>query len=482
MGDQKFTYPEPLWAGTEHSLQIAMEAHASMMAGLFSAQQPDEDEEEPPYNFSMQGNVGIVTVRGPLVNRDSYWNRYAGVTSYADVRRAMIYAANKPEAKAILLDIDSGGGAVSGVADAGNLIKQVATVKNVYAFSDGTMASAAYWLGSSATKVYASKTSLMGSIGVIATHTEYSKALKAAGIGVTVIRAGEFKALGHPAEPLSDKALAIIQGQLNDAYKVFAEHVVEARGTTMAHFEATMGQGREFFGAAAVDAGLADGLTTFDGLISKIEANLLDSEAGSHNNLSNFQKRNVMPRDALTQQQLAAIAAGAPAAAAASAPAAAPAADKPAADTSTETTEIPEAVAAAVKPSAEAAGADQVVAYLQGQVKDKDAQLLAQAVELKGAKDKVTSMEATHGELVKIAAQSLSNMRIALGGSAVDAGAMTAEQLLAEHAGAAKTFGEKFKAGGVAAASNTEAEAAAKPALDANYLLRVQATLGQPKK
>jgi nicotinate-nucleotide pyrophosphorylase len=69
--------------------------------------------------------------------------------------------------------IDSGGGAVSGVADAGNLIKLIdQSVKPIYSFTDGAMCSAAYWLGCSAREVYSSNVSTVGSIGVIATHME----------------------------------------------------------------------------------------------------------------------------------------------------------------------------------------------------------------------------------------------------------------------------------------------------------------------
>lgn len=86
-------------------------------------------------------------------------------------------------------------------------------------------------------------------------------------------------------------------------------------------------------------------------------------------------------------------------------------------------------------------------------------------------------MEATHAALVAIAAQSLSNMRVALGGSAVDAGSMSAEQLLSAHSATLATFKEKFRAGGVAATTPAEQtnDSTETPAA-AHWQARVKAT------
>lgn len=450
---RKFTFPESMWAGNEHSLTLATEAHDMMMAGMFDAREAPPPV-EAPYAFDLQGNVGVVSVKGPLVNNDDPYNRYRGVTSYADVRRAMVYAAQHADVQAILLDINSGGGAVSGCADCGALIASIdSSVKPVYAYTDSVMASAAYWLGSSARKVYVSQTAMTGSIGVISTHMEYSKMLKEAGVGVTVMRAGEYKALANSLEPLTDVAKMQIQDQLNAAYGIFIGHVAEARGTTVAIADKTMGQGREFFGAAAVEAGLADGVKTFDAVVSFISKKGIDTSRKKDTMAGNYPQGSTMPRQALTEQAIAAMAAGAPldeaaAAAAAEAAAAQATADAAAAQAATE-------AAAAAQAATEAAAAEPantaLVSYLQGQVKDKDAELLAQSIELKGLKDKLAGMEASHQGLMKIAAQSVSNMKIGLGQAKGDFSALSPELLLAEHSATSEAFTNAFKVGGVAA-------------------------------
>lgn len=92
-----------------------------------------------------------------------------------------------------------------------------------------------------------------------------------------------------------------------------------------------------------------------------------------------------------------------------------------------------------------------VTEYLQAQVKEKDAALIAAGVEVAALTKQLDDMQASHEGLVAIAAKSLSNMQVALGGSKVDATNMSAVQVLAEHKRVSSLFAEKFKAGGVAA-------------------------------
>ena len=462
----KNTFPEVLWAGTEHSLALAMEAHDRMMAGAFS-DDDEEDDDEVPFNYSVQGEVGVIAIKGSLTNRDSWYNRYIGVTSYGDIRNALTYAAGQPGIKAILLDIDSGGGAVNGVADASSLIQLIdKNVKPIYAFTDGTMCSAAYWLGCSARETYSSNVSTVGSIGVIATHMEYSKALKEAGVGVTVIRAGEFKALANSVEPLSDKAKTQLQTQLNSAYQVFLEHVADCRNTTVNLCDANMAQGREFFGKDALAAGLVDGIESFDSVMTKISVKLLDNEKYSNNNLGNYQRGIDMGKKALTETDIAALAAGVDIEASAE-PEATPVAEEivePAAETPVVTETENE----------KHEGNASVVSFLQAQVKDKDAEILNLSVELKGIKDKVASMEATHTGLTDVVRKAVSGMKVRMGASNVDLSAASAQELLADYAATADAFVKTFKAGGVAAVDAASAENQS-PQISPRHMARVNA-------
>jgi signal peptide peptidase SppA len=476
-----------IWAGDEVSLmrhiqRLAMNAER-MQAGIY----PDMsgDGEPKPYLLDIQGNVAVITIHGPTSNESSYWDSYDKAATYPAIREALLAAANDDQVDNIILDINSGGGAVSGVADVASLVRQVNdNYKTVTAFTDGNMMSAAYWIGSSADKVYASQIAGTGSIGVIATHMDLSKMMEQQGIKPTVMRAGKYKALANPMEPLTEAAKQQMQDGLDAVYGTFVQHVADMRGVDYKTADDTMAQGRVFYGDAGVKAGLVDGITTFDGLMSKLPVDV--SQSVSHNPL-NITQGNTMKK-ALSPQSLAALASGlaladpaataaadaaAVAAAAAAAAGGAPAAGTtpPAAGATGEATPATGTVAETGTPALAAgtpAGgvpatpAADLTVYLQSQIKERDAALLAANVELASMKQRTVEFETTMKPLMAIAAKSANNMRIALGGSALDMSGMSASQVCADHDAVATQFTTKFVAGGIAAVDASESKPNAK--------------------
>lgn len=498
------------WAGTETALAayigMLVRDEERVQAGVTYAS--SKAEKALPYLLSLEGNIGIVAIKGPMTNRTSYWDDMDKRATYSAIREAVVQAAIDPDVDQIILDIDSGGGSVAGVADVGTLIRNIHTyVKPVTAFTDGNMMSAAYWLGAAAGKVYASKVAGVGSIGVIAMHTEMSKMLADMGIAVTVMRAGKFKALANSAEPLTDAAKAQMQAALDSTYGVFVQHVADMRGVTYNKADTTMAQGREFYGEAALSAGLVDGIETFDSLMSKLS---VDKQQGISHNPQKISTGNTMTttKKALTAQDIAALASGviptaatapvtpvasneapvagtpeAEAAAAAAAAAAAPAAGTPeAAAAAAAAAAAPAAAAPVATPAATAPVAADVVSFLQAQVKEKDAALLAANIEVSGLKARVTDFEASLSGLLAIAAKSTNNMRIALGGSAVDMSKQTATQVLADHAAQAEAFGKKFVAGGIAAVDASQAKKDEAAPVDALTRARLAAASPSTRK
>jgi len=453
------------WAGTESSY-IAYLADLKTVATI-EPQAPTPSE--TPRLLSKQGDVAIINIHGRLTNTEAWYSALLGDSSYPAIREALVHAAQDPSVKAIALDIKSGGGMVSGVQDTADLVTRIDTgVKPVYAYSDGTIASAAYWLGSSARSLEIGATTDIGSIGVLAVHQENSRMMEEAGVKTTVIRSGKWKALGHSAEPLSDEGKATIQAQVNQLNELFVAHVAQARKTSPAVVEATYGQGRMFIGKAGVDVGLADGVSSFDAFMSNIRG-AIDKSKKSDHSPQNYFKGNQL-KHALTDQQIAAMASGA----------AASADPAPVAATPTPTPE-PEPVAAATptpEPTASTptATAPDVVALLQSQLAAAQAQVVALSVDLQTTKAASTAEAKQADAMRPIVRAAVSNLRIALGGTAAGVEAMTDDLLLAEHANLAAQFQGKFKAGGVAAVSSSASQESQVVALDPLRQARLAAT------
>lgn len=471
-------HQENVWAGTEASLKAALEAEEGATQRLAAGNYTQEQEQELPRLLEISDGVAVISIKGSLNNDEGWINEVFGMTGYPEIRDALVTAANDPEVKQILLDIDSGGGAVSGVSDTANLIRMVNDqVKPVSTFSDGTMASAAYWLGCAAGSVSAGKTAVVGSIGVISTHMERSQALKEAGIGVTVIRAGKFKALANSVEPLSAAGKAQIQQVVDAAYGIFVDHVANMRGQTYDYTDQTMAQGQEFVGEAGVKAGLIDSIKNFDQVMGELKTKAIDS---SNNFMDNRGKPKVpltgaggttlsgeadmKIKQALTEANIAALASGAsalnagdvevptPEAVAADAALVAEAEQSKADKIEVKLVVDAEAAKEVIDAAIEKVDASTAtVQLLNSQLVAKDEALLQAGIKISKLEDQIATTSASAEPLREIACKSLNNMRVALNMAAVDMSAMSGVQIVAEHAALSDQFAAQYKVGGIAA-------------------------------
>lgn len=206
---------------------------------------------------SMQVIDGIahIPIGGVIGYKLSGFAKYAGAVDTLDVIRDIEEAEADKEVKSVLFDIDSPGGTVAGTHDLGERIQ--AMKKPTAAFTDGMMASAAYWIGSSARKVYATRGAELGSIGVYLPVYDYSRRYEQAGVKVELIKAGKLKGIGFPGTQLSEEGRAHLQERVTGIYNEFKGHVSKRRGGKVA--DETM-QGQTFNAKEAGDRFLVDSI------------------------------------------------------------------------------------------------------------------------------------------------------------------------------------------------------------------------------
>ena len=222
--------------------------------------------ERKPYQ--VHNGVAIVELNGVLAKRANLFMQVSGGTSMQIAGNELRAAAADPEVQSIVLHIDSPGGTVDGTMELAGIVREVNAAKPIVALADGLMASAAYWVGSAASAVYiSSDTTHVGSIGVVATHTDYSKREDMIGIKTTEITAGKYKRIASDTQPLSDEGRDYIQAQVDTLYSIFVEAVASNRGASVESVLSNMADGRMFIGQEAVKAGLVDGVSTLDALV-----------------------------------------------------------------------------------------------------------------------------------------------------------------------------------------------------------------------
>lgn len=210
--------------------------------------------------------VAVLPIVGTLVQRADWLDAMSGMIGYGHIERMFAAALDDPSVKEIILEIDSPGGEVAGAFDMADRLFEARGEKPIKAIATELAASAAYLIASAADEIVAPRTGSVGSIGVVATHVDYSKALDKRGIAVTFIYAGEKKVEGNPFQPLPESVRAEWQAEINEVYQLFVETVARNRGLSADWVQKT--EAAMFMGRHAVDVGLANRVNTFDNELS----------------------------------------------------------------------------------------------------------------------------------------------------------------------------------------------------------------------
>jgi signal peptide peptidase SppA len=234
----------------------ALPARASLF-GNDLAQRHQRNGNQP---FAIIDGIAVIEIAGTLVHRGAWIGQSSGVTSYEGIAAQLQAALGDPAVRGIALDIDSFGGEVAGAFDMADHIRAVGAQKPVHAFIAEHALSAGYVLASQADRIVLPRTGGVGSIGVVALHTDMSGALEQKGIAVTLIHAGAHKIDANPYQPLPDAVQDQMQRELEVVRFLFAETVAAGRGDRLTHAAALASEAAVFRGADAIAAGLADDL------------------------------------------------------------------------------------------------------------------------------------------------------------------------------------------------------------------------------
>jgi signal peptide peptidase SppA len=223
---------------------------------------------QPPLN--VENGVAVISLEGVLAKRMNLFTQISGGTSTQIAGQQFAQALADPQVTAIVLSVDSPGGTVDGTQALADQIFAARGAKPIVAACDGLCASAAYWIASAADQVFiAGDTCAVGSIGVIATHTDSSAADAMRGQTKTVVRSAALKAVPDDSK-LTETGLGVLQSMVNKTHGVFAATVGRNRDLSGAALDA-VSTGAIFLGGDAVANGLVDGMQTLDQTVAKLQ-------------------------------------------------------------------------------------------------------------------------------------------------------------------------------------------------------------------
>lgn len=257
------------WAMEEGALRQVMEIAARetqitpQMLEAYRGQELERSE-----RATRRGNVAVIDVAGPLFKRANLMTTFCGATAYETLRRDLQAAMDNASIRSILLNIHSPGGEAAGVAELATAINEVRGKKPIVTYAGDQAASAAFWLGTASDEFIIGPTAALGSMGVVAGYRDTSAQDAARGIKTIefVSSQSPYKRVDINTQEGRDR----VQARVDAMAAVFVETVAKYRGVSVEHALEHFGQGDVLIGKAAVDAGMADGVATFEQVLASL--------------------------------------------------------------------------------------------------------------------------------------------------------------------------------------------------------------------
>ncbi|MCC6807401.1 MAG: signal peptide peptidase SppA [Deltaproteobacteria bacterium] len=207
------------------------------------------------YRASSNAGIGVIEIKGPINDskRELRWIRGF---------------SEEPTIKAILVRIDSPGGAVAPSQEIFSELKKLSATKPVVASMGSVAASGGYYIALGANKIVANPGTITGSIGVIMQTVDASQLLALTKLDWQTYKSGEYKDMGSPLRQPTDNDKKLFAAMIKSVYEQFVRAIVESRKLEDAAVRA-VADGRVLTGEQALETKLVDELGSFQGAVDR---------------------------------------------------------------------------------------------------------------------------------------------------------------------------------------------------------------------
>ncbi len=187
-----------------------------------------------------------------------------------DIVRQLSKYRRDDDIKAILLRINSPGGAVAPSQEIYDEVLRVrADKKKIYASMGSLAASGGYYIAVAADRIFANPGTLTGSIGVIMAFGNAEKLMEKIGIEPQVVKSGKYKDVGSPARKMTAEERIYLQRVVNDVHQQFIDAVAKGRNITIKEAR-KLADGRVFTGRQALKLKMVDEMGGLEDVIVKL--------------------------------------------------------------------------------------------------------------------------------------------------------------------------------------------------------------------
>lgn len=214
-------------------------------------------------------SVAVIPLIGLLEPNLGFFSFLGIGTSVRAFIQQLTQATADSGINAIVVLTDSPGGLVSMIPEAAQAMRQARARKPVIAAVAGLAASAGYWIAANATKIRATPSARIGSIGVYTQRTSIVRALAESGIDVDTISAGRFKTEGLLETAMTDEERRAKQATIDGTYAEFVNDVALGRTVPASRVLSGFGEGRVVSAKQAVIEGMIDDVQLVDTTIAR---------------------------------------------------------------------------------------------------------------------------------------------------------------------------------------------------------------------
>jgi len=212
------------------------------------------------FTYSITPKIAVIPIDGTIVTGSSSNKNQIGSR---DIIKILYELENDNTVKGIILDINSPGGSPVASEEISNAIIKLQNKKPVYSVINDIGASGAFWISTTTNKTYASKMSLVGSIGVTSAGLGFEELIEEYNITYRRQVAGKYKDMGTPFREPTNEEKTMLQEILDEIHLEFINHVAESRNLTVEEVT-KYANGEIFLGSRALEIGFIDEIGNYD--------------------------------------------------------------------------------------------------------------------------------------------------------------------------------------------------------------------------
>jgi protease-4 len=207
-------------------------------------------------SISFKGEkVGIIKIEGVIFDSDQ-------------ILRQLEEFENSNSVKAIVLRINSPGGAVAPSQEIYKEIKRIKEKKKIVTSMGSVAASGGYYIACATDEIFANPGTITGSIGVVMEFANFQKLMDKIGVSAETIKSGKLKDTGNPMRKMTKQEKEYLQEVILDVYEQFVEDISKGRNISKEKIY-PIADGRILTGRKALEEKLIDKIGTIKDAINR---------------------------------------------------------------------------------------------------------------------------------------------------------------------------------------------------------------------